>query len=399
MDLRESYQKRKYLFLVPHTMQQQPKFPVFSKLLMQDKYKFITHFLKLFDTTEDKDKRALQGIVAILTYEEKFDPCFSYLLQNEVNTRDLNTGILRGSTPCTRLITEYLRMHQSFLNSFFSKILLKVLKRDNCSEINPHLTDDPTCVKKRTKKLLMSAEKVFKGLMKSPIPSSISNLCIVLARTLQETGVELPETQIPTGDDKYAYFAVSNTIFLHFICPFLANPPEELLAHKNARRTLVMFAKLFQALANACTFDVDWMAGCNNFLIQMRPQYEKFCDVILNPKVECDLFSLPNRISSGSSVNLMNRWKAIYRWIKSNQERILEEIDEEDRAEYEKQLNSTHLEVAGKRRESFSCTARKISEPQLRSQVSPQVRQRRSCRHQSSELATRKGSRNGLYHV
>ena len=57
---------------------------------MQDKYKFITHFLKLFDTTEDKDKRALQGIVAILTYEEKFDPCFSYLLQNEVNTRGNN---------------------------------------------------------------------------------------------------------------------------------------------------------------------------------------------------------------------------------------------------------------------------------------------------------------------
>ena len=41
-------------------------------------------FLQSVDTTVDRDKKAIQGLVAILTFEEKFDQCFGKLLTEEL---------------------------------------------------------------------------------------------------------------------------------------------------------------------------------------------------------------------------------------------------------------------------------------------------------------------------
>ena len=54
-------------------------------MLTDCEFNFVTYFLQAMSLTE-KDKQALQGIVAILTYEDKFDPCFNHLLQLELET-------------------------------------------------------------------------------------------------------------------------------------------------------------------------------------------------------------------------------------------------------------------------------------------------------------------------
>ena len=52
--------------------------------MLGDDFLLAKIFLQTVDTTEEKDKNAIRGIVAILTYEDKFDQCFGELLEQEL---------------------------------------------------------------------------------------------------------------------------------------------------------------------------------------------------------------------------------------------------------------------------------------------------------------------------
>ena len=136
---------------------------------------------------------------------------------------------------------------------------------------------------KRAKTLLDEAGRVIKGIFEAQFPSSLSHIAAAVSGALIETpNIVLPGSELRKGEKAFEYFAVSNTLVLHFICPFLANPPPEWLKDKRyARRTLLMIAKILQALANGSTFDVDWMQPCNSFLIAQREAFESFCSHIL----------------------------------------------------------------------------------------------------------------------
>ena len=50
---------------------------------------------------------------------------------------------------------------------------------------------------------------------------------------------------------------------------------------KNARRTLILCAKLFQALANDNVFDSPAMAACSTFIIDNRDKFDQFTSKVL----------------------------------------------------------------------------------------------------------------------
>ena len=151
---------------------------------------------------------------------------------------------------------------------------------------------------KRTKRLIHSTQSIFNYIRSHPVPPTIKKICRIITRLLFEYKIQFPETDRgPVSADR---FSVANTLFLHFICPFLVNPKavEREIASKwpsftfvfhkrkvnitakvelkNARRSLILYAKLFQALANDNLFENPAMAQCSQFVIENRLNFDKF---------------------------------------------------------------------------------------------------------------------------
>ena|SRR3990167_860299 len=75
---------------------------------------------------------------------------------------------------------------------------------------------------KRTKRLIHSTQSIFNYIRSHPVPPTIKKICRIITRLLFEYKIQFPETDRgPVSADR---FSVANTLFLHFICPFLVNP-------------------------------------------------------------------------------------------------------------------------------------------------------------------------------
>jgi hypothetical protein len=58
-----------------------------------------------------------------------------------------------------------------------------------------------------------------------------------------------------------------------------------------------------------------------------------------------DLFALPMRINHCSPVNLVNRWKAIFRWVRVHSKALLALMAEADRERYDPVLKEMLVQV------------------------------------------------------
>ena len=95
------------------------------------------------------------------------------------------------------------------------------------------LVDGDHRINKRVHSLLSAAKHVFDSIIKTPIPDSICQLCKTISRVLKENKIPLPPIAVSKGGDPYDSFTVSNTFFLHFLCPFLVTLPEDLAGELN----------------------------------------------------------------------------------------------------------------------------------------------------------------------
>lgn len=375
-------------------------FTSLRELIHHENSLFLKQFLRLYDPSEPRDKRALHGLVSILTFEGRFDACLEQLLEHEMATMDVNSGLLRGSTLCTRWVTEYLHMHHSFLDHKLRKLVQRIAKKDRDLEIDPCRVENPKHIASRTRHLLTTVGRFVSTIFESEWPTSLRQICYTLLRFLKQHDVSLTPPPLQKGEHVNECFAVSNTLFLHLLCPYLANPPAELLeGTKYTRRTLILVTKMLQALANGAPFDAEWMQGLNEFLDTQRPAYENFCVRLLTPSSssspDIEVYSLPLRVNNTSEVNLVNRWKAVYRWMKGCSSPFLDSLPGEKRQEYERLLRQVLEEVeTSRRRQSRPMLQLPSSDkgggsaPLLR-QTSPQKSSTSRNRHRSVSLNTR----------
>ena len=113
---------------------------------------------KILDISEIKDRRTVRGLVVVLTSNKLFNKIFEELFRGELmrgsrqilaknqfiikkiknNNSSLigvNTGILRGSTPCSTLLSEFLHFHKEYLIKLFYNSVLKKIRSDRCYEV------------------------------------------------------------------------------------------------------------------------------------------------------------------------------------------------------------------------------------------------------------------------
>ena len=229
--------------------------------------------------------------------EHNLHELFDNLISDEFETiKDNEKGsFLRANTATTKMLTSYgkRRAGASYLGSALRPPLLKLIDAavadgQNCTEINPakikdeiraQSVEDPAVqalLEKRLNFLIELVEGLVASLIEtsSTVPYGIRFIC----RSILRHSVK----RFPDASDEERATLVGGFIYLRLMNPCVVDPHVAGLltdpVPANARRSLVMVAKIMQNLSNHVEFGEKepWMAPLNQSLATARNDFTTF---------------------------------------------------------------------------------------------------------------------------
>ena len=196
---------------------------------------------------------------------------------------------MREDSPEIALLQFNLRTFgASWLETMLSLPIRKILSRKASVETDPsRLTPyDKDTLKRNLDSLLHCASSIinaFSPSMVKDIPSQIINSCQIIHET---TNKKFPDAH---------YRALVSYLFLRFICPAISAPEKYNIVKKgsvsrDARRKLILVAKVIQSVVNNAPCNESYMSKVDDFAREKFPQLDLFFSAILKVR-HCFLVS------------------------------------------------------------------------------------------------------------
>lgn len=215
---------------------------------------------------------------------------FQSVLSTQFKTTADTNSLLRANTPVSRMMSTYTRRGpgHSFLKRVLTHHILEIIQTNKNLEIDPKKvaeevgsSDTNTIVQRRTQTLIYLVEQILKDVTSSiqHVPYGIRWICKQIRSLARRRYPDLPEANVCS--------LIGSFFFLRYINAAIVMPQTytltETLPSKQARRTLIMIAKILQNLVNSSSYTKEsFMDPMQPFLDSHKPSMMIFLQSLCN---------------------------------------------------------------------------------------------------------------------